>query len=100
MMAALHAHPDGVFLDVHVQPGAKRERLCGMHGDALKIAVREAAQDGRANAALVHLLAEILKLSRGDIQVLSGHRSRRKRLFIAAPATEVARRLQASLGHA
>lgn len=91
--AALSFTVDGVYLNVHAQPGARREAICGMHGDALKIAVRPAAEAGRANAAIVALLADGLGVRRGDIEMIAGHGSRRKRLLVRADADQVADRL-------
>jgi len=69
-------------MNVHAQPGAKMPQLRGMHGDAVKIAVREAAQDGRANAALTRFIARSLSLSEADVELSSGLASRRKRVFL------------------
>jgi hypothetical protein len=79
-----------VYINIHAQPGARREALCGMHGNALKIAVRQAAQDGKANAAIVDFLADALGVARQDLQVSSGHSSRRKRLFVKGDAAQIA----------
>ncbi len=84
---------DGLYLRVHVQPGARRCGPRGLHGDALKIAVREAAQEGRANAALEAMLASALGVARCEVQVVSGHRARGKRVFIRGDAKEIAERL-------
>ncbi|MBF0282275.1 MAG: YggU family protein [Zetaproteobacteria bacterium] len=73
---------DGIYLRVHVQPGAKRVQVCGIHGDALKIAVNEAPQQGRANDAVIAFMAKTLGLRKGDIAVVSGHTSRSKRLLV------------------
>lgn len=80
--ALLKAGKGGVYLTVHAQPGAKRASLRGLHGDAVKIAVKEAAQDGRANRAIEHFVAKELGLAKSSVSVTSGHRSRSKRLFI------------------
>ena len=92
--AALTSGNGGVYINIHAQPGARREALCGMHGDALKIAVRQAAQDGKANAAIVDLLADALGMARQDLQVSSGHASRRKRLFARGDAVQIAGRIE------
>jgi len=84
----------GVYLNIHVQPGARKPQLRGMHGDAVKITVREAAQDGKANAATVHFMAELLGCARRDIEVASGHTSRRKRLFISGDVSGIVMRIR------
>jgi len=44
------------YVNVHAQPGARKPQIRGMHGDAIKIAVHEVAQDGKANDALVRFV--------------------------------------------
>jgi len=90
----------GVYLNIHAQPGARKPQLRGMHGDAIKIAVREAAQDGKANAALVAFVADLLGYPKRDIEVASGHTSRRKRLFIHGDTQYIINRLQEVVEHA
>ncbi len=80
--ALLKAGKGGVYLSVHVQPGAKNSSLRGLHGHAVKIAVKEAAQDGKANRAIEHFVAKELGLAKSSVSVTSGHKSRSKRLFI------------------
>jgi len=91
--AAITVGKGGIYLNVHAQPGARRPAVRGMHGDAVKIAVREAAQDGKANAAIVNFMAEMLNCAKRDVEVASGHTSRRKRLFIHGDAQPVINRL-------
>ena len=98
--AALTPGNGGVYINIHAQPGARREAVCGMHGDALKIAVRQAAQDGKANAAIVDVLAAALNMSRQDIEVSSGQASRRKRLFAKGDAVNIAGRIEELLRNA
>jgi len=97
MAAAVARARGGVYLNVHVQPGAKRGGVCGLHGDAIKIAVRERAQDGKANRALIELIAEGLGLPKAAVRLAGGASSRRKRVWIGGPAEDVMRRLHAWL---
>lgn len=85
------------LLTLHVQPGASRSELAGEHGDALKVRLAAPPVDGRANAALIAYLSEILALPRAAIQLASGHSSRRKRVRIALPATLILERLQSEM---
>lgn len=83
-----------VLVAVHVQPGARRAGVVGLHGDALKVRVDAPPVDGRANKAVVELLAATLGVPAGAIEVVAGATSRRKRLRINGagdPATLVAR---------
>jgi uncharacterized protein (TIGR00251 family) len=72
-------------LNVHVQPGARRTEVQGVHGDAIKIRVSAPPVAGAANAALLELLADAFKVPRGRCALLSGETSRRKRIRIEAP---------------
>jgi uncharacterized protein len=79
--------PDTIFdlldmageLRIRVVPGAKVERVA-VENSVLKIWVRTAPEDGKANKAVVALLARILSLPVGNIQIAKGHTSRDKRV--------------------
>lgn len=73
---------DGVLLEVHVQPNAKRSAIVGRHGDRLKVALKQPPQDGKANAELIELFAEELGLPRAAIELVRGAASRQKTLQI------------------
>jgi len=77
---------DGIYLRVHAQPGARQVGVRGFHGDAVKIAVREVAESGKANKAIAAFVAKALGLARRDVTVVSGHTSRGKRLLLCGDA--------------
>jgi hypothetical protein len=72
----------GWTLAVHVQPGAKRSEVAGLHGDRLKVRVAARALDGRANDALIALIAERLGVPKARVAVVRGERSREKLLAV------------------
>ena len=78
----LNAAGEATDILVHVQPGARRSAVVGLHGDALKVAVREKATEGEANKAVCDLLARTLGVAPSSIRVVRGHRSRRKRIRV------------------
>jgi uncharacterized protein len=78
----VRADGDDVVVAVHVQPGAGRTAVVGRHGEALKVRVAAPPVDDRANIATVALLAEVLDVAPGSIEVVSGDRSRLKRLRV------------------
>ncbi len=84
----------GLYLTVHAQPGARCPQLRGMHGDAVKIAVAEAPQDGKANTAIIQLIARALGLGKSDVELASGHTSRRKRVFLHGSNTALRIKLE------
>jgi len=76
----------GVYIRVHAQPAARKEGLRGIHGDAIKLAVHAAPQDGKANVAIAVLLATLLCIAKSDVSIVAGHQSRSKRFFIEGNA--------------
>lgn len=89
----------GVYLDLQVQPGARRPGVRGVHGDRLKIAVSEPPEDGKANEAVVAAVAGILEVKSGAVSLVSGGSSRHKRVFVEGTTIEgVHRRIQVATG--
>jgi len=71
-----------VIFSVRVQPRAKKDEIAGEMGGALKVRLRAPAVEDRANEALVEFLAQLLKTPRSAVRILSGERSRTKRIEI------------------
>lgn len=69
-------------LKVKVVPGSSRNQIVGWLGDALKIKVTAPPEKGKANEAVIELLAETLDISTDDIEVVSGHSSPSKLIAI------------------
>ena len=67
---------------VRVQPRASKDEIAGEMGGALKVRLQAPAVEDRANEALVEFLAQLLKTSRTAVRILSGERSRTKRIEI------------------
>ena len=79
-LSALYDIVDGlVVLRVHAQPGGGRSGIVGRHGDALKVKVAAPPVDGRANEAIVTVLADAFGLKPGQVSLVSGPSSRSKR---------------------
>lgn len=76
---------DAIILTVHVQPGAKRTGAAGLHGDALKIRLAAPPVDGQANEALIAFLAEAFGVPKRQVELISGHASRSKRVRVIGP---------------
>ena len=92
-MSWLLADGDGVVLRLHIQPGAKKTEIAGLHGEALKIRLAAPPVDGKANAALIDFVAERLGLAKSAVSLKSGQTSRRKVLEISAAPGDTAQRL-------
>lgn len=78
----------GLRLRIHARPGAKRDAIEGFKaeadgGTALKVAVRAKAEAGKANAAVVKVLAAAWKLPRADFTLILGASDRRKLFHLA-----------------
>lgn len=71
--------PDGAAtLNLHIQPGAKKTEVMGLHGEALKLRLAAPPVDGKANTALLRFVAEVLDLPKADVELKSGQTSRQK----------------------
>jgi uncharacterized protein (TIGR00251 family) len=70
--------PSGWLLTIHLQPGAKRSAVAGLHGDALKIRIAAPPLEGRANAALEAFIAKALGIAKSKVVVIKGLQSREK----------------------
>jgi len=76
---------DDLLLEIHAQPGARKDEVVGPHGDALKIRIAAPPIDGRANDHLVRFMAGLCGVPRARITVERGQSGRRKRLRISDP---------------
>jgi uncharacterized protein len=93
---AITATAAGTTVRVRAVPRAKVDRLDGLHGDALRVRIAAPPSDGRANDALLALLADALGVRRRDLVLVRGERSRDKTVRVtglgpAAVATRLAR---------
>ncbi len=100
--AAWRPVADGLRLEVRLQPGARADRLDGLEtladgATVLKARVTAPPEGGKANAALVKLLAKRWKLAKSDIRLLAGETSRRKSLLLRGDPQVLAARLRADL---
>jgi DnaK suppressor protein len=75
-------------LQLRVSPGASRSAVVGRHGSAWKVRVAAAPEAGRANDALVRLLADTLAVPARDVQIVSGHASRDKIVALEGVGTD------------
>ena len=77
-----------ITLTLHIQPGAKKTEFAGLHGDALKIRLAAPPVDGKANAALIKFVADVLRLPKSAVNLKSGQTSRRKVLEVVGATAE------------
>lgn len=91
-------HGDHLRLTVRLTPRGGRDRIDGSEPDAdgdvyLKVRVSAAPEDGKANKALVELLAKFLKAPKSAISILSGEATRKKVLRINGDPEKLAEKL-------
>lgn len=72
-----------VTLTLHVQPGAKRSEVAGLHGEALKIRLAAPPIEGRANKALLKFVAELFEVPQRQVELRQGEQSRHKVIAIS-----------------
>ena len=79
----------GMILNVRVQPSAKRDEITGwMNDGTLKVKVRGKPLEGKANESLIKFFSVIFGIPRNNIEILSGDKSRNKRLKISGISKE------------
>ena len=77
---------DGVLeLFCHLQPKASRDEFAGLHGERLKVRIKAAPIDGKANAALIKFLAKQFAVPKSQVEIVSGDSSRQKTVAILEP---------------
>lgn len=88
--AAPFRYEEGVLtLTLHVQPGAKRSELAGLHGSrALRLRLAAPARDGKANKAAMLFLAKALKVPTREVTIVKGLGSRDKVVKISSVPKE------------
>ena len=90
---AVRSGNGGVYIALHVQPGAKREGIVGLFGSSLKVALNAPPVEGKANAALLRFLSAKLGVARNAIELCAGTASREKRVFVAGLTVEKTKEL-------
>ena len=79
---------DVITLTLHVQPGAKRSGIAGLHGEALKLRLAAPPVEGRANEALLKLIAELFGVPLRQVELKQGGQSRHKVVAITGSAID------------
>jgi uncharacterized protein (TIGR00251 family) len=88
-----------LLVDLRLQPGASRARVDGLAvlddgATVLKVRVTEPPEGGKANAALIKLLAKAWKLPKSALSLVAGHTDRRKTLAVAGDPVVLKRDLE------
>ena len=88
MRPYLKDHPNGVYLQIKLQPRASRNEIVGTLEAELKVKVTAPPVDCAANDALIELLAERLACAKSALQIVRGQTSRHKVIFIQGQTVE------------
>ncbi|MGN0851961.1 MAG: DUF167 domain-containing protein [Kiritimatiellia bacterium] len=83
--------PEGVILNVKAAPRSSRAGLDGLVGDAVRVRVRCAPVDGKANRELVEVLADAFGLPKSAVVFKSGETAKTKRLLLRGLAAAAVR---------
>ena len=81
--------PRGIVFKVYVQPRASKNRIVGLHGDALKVTLTAPPVDGEANRKCLGFLAKSLGVSKSSLELVSGETSRTKGICLLYPGDKV-----------
>lgn len=81
-MIDLQESPEGVILPVRAKASARCDSLLDTHDGALRVAVTAAPERGKANEAIIRVLADSLNLRRSQITLLTGEASKQKRFQV------------------
>ena len=73
---------NGITLNLHIQPRASKNQLCGVQDNALKIRLTSPPVDGAANKLCREFLADLLDVPKTAVEIISGETSRHKRVRI------------------
>ena len=83
---------DSVLITIRVIPRATRSQIAGTRNDALLVRLSAPPVDGAANAELIDVLSDALGVPRRSVTLVSGERSRSKRVRVAGMAADDVRR--------
>lgn len=84
---------DGVIISVYVQPRASKNEVVGLQGKELKLRLTSPPVEGAANKLCREFLAKLLGVAKGQVSLISGDKSRHKRLLARGIASEQARHI-------
>ncbi|NDV19795.1 DUF167 domain-containing protein [Pseudodesulfovibrio sp. JC047] len=77
-------YKDCWHIAVWVQPGARKSQLAGEYQGCVKIRLNAPAVDNKANKSLVRYVAELLKVKKSQVAIVSGHTNRKKLLALSS----------------
>ncbi len=88
MTVQLQSHPEGVLLPVRAHAGGKRNEILPPREGMLRVSVTQAPERGKANKAIIGVLAQGLGLRKSQIMLHSGETAREKKFLVQGVTQE------------
>ena len=82
---------EGAQFAVRVQPRASRNKIAGLMGDAVKLAITAPPVDGKANEAVIAFFAELLRVPKSSVTIASGETGRNKSIAVRGVSVDTVR---------
>lgn len=92
MAFAVRDTAHGAQFALRVQPRSSRNAIVGLVGDALKLAITAPPVDGKANQAVIDFLAELFRVPKSSITIVSGETGRNKLIAVRGLSAEQVRK--------
>ena len=93
-MLSIQKTEDGVTFKIKVQPGAGKNEIVGVQGDALKIKINAPPVKGKANKALIDFLVKQLGVKKSEVEIISGHTSKIKKIKVLGEGGKIKEKIQ------
>ena len=90
MTGPLRQTPKGLFLHIRATPKASRDEVTGVSADALTVKVTAVPDKGKANEAVIEILAKTMRVAKSSFELVSGATSRQKVLRITSNESAIA----------
>jgi len=87
--------PEGLEVFIKATPKARQNKIMGFTPQGLKIQVTAAPENGKANEAIIALLAEHCHVAKNAVYLLTGETSPHKKILVKGSATELLAKLEA-----
>jgi uncharacterized protein (TIGR00251 family) len=88
VLIEITAHPEGAVLPVRAHAGARRSEIRGQHAGSLKVSVTQVPEKGKANKAIINVLAKQLRLQKSQLELLAGATSSQKDFLVRGVTRE------------
>jgi uncharacterized protein (TIGR00251 family) len=85
---AISEQAGAIVFEIHVQPRASKNEICGLHGGALKVRLTSPPVEGAANRLCEEFFAKLLGVAKSRVAIIAGDKSRHKRLKVEGVTRE------------